>query len=114
GVAVITLALTLPPPWVYPERGRDECCPYRSRFIPKGERVTFQMVCVLHFCTTCNASSTTCSNGASGTYSSTECSLTTPVETVNALTLGRKPLVSLPINVGRSSKEAPRCARTAR
>src|SRR6266704_3487693 len=34
-----------------------------------------------------NVSCTTCSSGAIGTYSSTECSLTTPVDIVMALTL---------------------------
>src|SRR5437667_11363448 len=59
-------------------------------------------------------SSTTCPSGAIGTYSSTECSLTTPVDIVIALTLGRKPLVSLPMKVGCICTSAPRWARTAR
>src|SRR6266851_2164131 len=63
---------------------------------------------------TCNVSVINCSRGSKATYSCTECSLTTPVEIVIALTVGRKPLVSLPMKVGLICKVAPRSARTER
>ena len=42
GAAFITSAFRIRPPLVYPERGRDECCPYTGRF--KLERHSLQVL----------------------------------------------------------------------
>src|ERR1051326_6257321 len=67
-----------------------------------------------HLSITCKLSCTIWSSGASATYSSVECSFTTPFDTVNVLMRGRKALVSLPIKVGCSSRLSPRRARVSR
>src|SRR5437762_13005674 len=70
--------------------------------------------CCFHRDSNWRVSVTSCSRGSRATYSSTECSLTTPVETVKALMAGRRPLVSLPMKVGFIDKVAPRRASTLR
>src|SRR5437868_6202300 len=68
---------------------------------------------LLHRASTSSVSSITCSRGVRATYSSTECSLTTPVERVKTFICTRKPLVSLPMKVGFICKAAPRLARAS-
>src|SRR5260370_5011815 len=94
------------------------CSTWQLANILEDTCLTIAIICpyqdLLHKVNPCKVSITNCSSGSNATYSSTECSLTTPVEIVKALIAGRNPLVSLPMNVGFICNVKPRRSRTVR